>query len=245
MSEFTPHLAPISILLFLGSVLLVGASALLFFYGALHMSNKIATIGIGSAVAVPIGYLALLVAFSLASSEKTLPPGGWKYFCEVDCHIGYAVAGARTVAAIGPELQPISARGQFVIVGLKVWFNENTISPTRGNGPLTPSPRRVVLVDESGRAYEESSKGDAALWHAQGDQTPLTQPLRPGESFTKQLVFDVPRDAHGLRFLIAEDDPESHLLLGHENSPLHKKIYLGLQSTPTIPLAANPLAPHN
>jgi hypothetical protein len=232
-------------MLFLGSVLLTGASALVFFYGALHMSKRIAAVGIASVFAVPVAYLALLVAFSLASSEKTLLPGGWKYFCEVDCHIGYSVAGAQTVAAIGPELQPVSARGEFVIVSLKVWFDENTISSTRGNGPLTPNPRRVVLVDGLGHAYGESSTGDAAFTRAQGKQPPLTEPLRPGESFTRQIVFDVPRDVRGLRLLITEDDPQSHLLVGHENSPFHKKIYLGLETAPTMSVIAKPLASHN
>jgi len=234
MSEFTPHLAPIAVLLFLGSVLLTGASAIVFFYGALHMSRRIAAIGISSVLAVPASYLALLVAFSLASRERTLPPGGWKYFCEVDCHIGYSVAGMQTAAAIGPELQPVTARGEFVIVGLKVWFDESTISPTRGNGSLTPNVRRVVLVDDAGRSYGESSSGDAAFARAHGEQQPLSEPLRLGESFTRQIVFDVPRDARSLRLLITEDDPQSHLLVGHENSPFHKKIYLGLQTAPAM-----------
>jgi hypothetical protein len=245
MSEFTPHLAPIAVLLFLGSVLLTGTSAMAFFYGALHMSRKIAALGIASVLAVPTAYLALLVAFSLASSERTLPPGGWKYFCEVDCHIGYSVAALQTVAAIGPELQPVPARGEFVIVGLKVWFDEHSISTTRGDGPLTPNPRRVVLVDDAGHSYWESPSGDAAFARAHGEQQPLTEPLRPGEAFTRQLVFDVPRDARGLRLLITEDDPQSHLLVGHENSPFHKKIYLGLGTAPAMSVGVSGLATHN
>jgi hypothetical protein len=34
MSEFTPHLAPIVVLLFLGTALLLGVSFLVLFYGA-------------------------------------------------------------------------------------------------------------------------------------------------------------------------------------------------------------------
>lgn len=245
MSEFTPHLAPIAVLLFLGSLLLTGAGAIVFFYGALHMSRKIAVLGIASALAVPAAYLALLVAVSLTSRERTLPAGGWKYFCELDCHIGYSVAAIETVAAIGPELQPLSARGEFVIVGLRVWFDEHSISATRGNGPLTPNPRRVVLVDAAGHRYVESASGDAAFARAHGEQPPLSEPLRPGESFTTQVVFEVPREARGLRLLITEDDPQSHLLLGHENSPLHKKIYLGLETVRATSFGASRLAIHN
>jgi len=52
--------------------------------------------------------------------------------------------------------------------------------------------------------------------------------LRPGESYTTDFVFDVPKDARGLRLLITEDDPETRFVIGHENSLLHKKICFGL-----------------
>jgi hypothetical protein len=71
----------------------------------------------------------------------------------------------------------------------------------------------------------------------------LRQPLRPGQSFAKDLVFDVPKDAPGLRLLITEDDPETLLIIGHENSLLHRKIYLSLDSAPRITREISPLAP--
>jgi hypothetical protein len=68
-----------------------------------------------------------------------------------------------------------------------------------------------------------------------GTSTPLTEPLRPGESYyTIDFVFDVPKDAHGLRLLITEDDPETRLVIGHENSLLHKKIFFGIDSAPLL-----------
>jgi hypothetical protein len=63
-----------------------------------------------------------------------------------------------------------------------------------------------------------------------GTSTPLTEPLRPGESYTTDFIFDVPKDARGLRLLITEDDPETRLVIGHENSLLHKKIYFDVDS---------------
>jgi hypothetical protein len=39
MSEFMPHFAPIGVLLFLGAVLLTGASFLLLCYGAVRRSS--------------------------------------------------------------------------------------------------------------------------------------------------------------------------------------------------------------
>jgi hypothetical protein len=243
MTESTPHLAPFVGLMFLGAVFLTGAGILILLYGAARRSKRIAGMGAGVALTIVACYLILLCGVSLGSNEKVLPVGGWKYFCEIDCHIGYSVSGVETTGIIGPEMHQTSAHGQFVIVHLKVWFDEHTISPTRGDAPLTPNARRVVLVAESGQTYAESPEGEAELSQLRGEQVSLRRPLRPGESFLRDLVFDVSKNNHGLRLLITEDDPETRFIIGHENSLLHKKIYLELDSAPNITLAISPLVP--
>ena len=243
MTETTPHLAPIVVLLFLGAVFVTAVSLLVLLYGAARRSRLYARIGGGAAAMVVAGYGLLLCGVSLASSEKVLPVGGWKYFCEIDCHIGYSVSGVETTGALGAETGQTSARGQFVVVRVKVWFDEHTISRNRGDGPLTPNARRVVLEDANGRVYAPSPEGEAALMGVEGQAGSLGEPLRPGQSFEKDLVFDVPKDASGLHLLITEDDPETVLIIGHENSLLHRKIYLGLDSAPRITREISPLAP--
>ena len=243
MTETTPHWAPVVVLLFLGTVFVTAVSLLLLLYGRARRSKRYARIGGGAAVIVVACYVLLLCGVSLASSEKVLPVGGWKYFCEIDCHIGYSVSAVETAGAIGPEMRQISARGQFVIVRLKVWFDEHTISRSRGDGPLTPNPRRVVLEDANGRAYAQSPEGEAQLVRGKGEAGSLDEPLRPGQSFATDLVFDVPKQASGLRLLITEDDPETVLIIGHENSLWHRKIYLGLDFAPRITREISPLAP--
>ena len=114
-------------------------------------------------------YLLVLCGVSLVSSKKVLPPGGWKYFCELDCHIAYSVSGVAATAAIGPDLQPTPAQGQFVIVRLKTWFDQRTISPHRGDSPLTPNARRVVLLDTNGHGYAEFPAGEAAIARTQDE----------------------------------------------------------------------------
>jgi hypothetical protein len=236
MAEVTPHLAPIVILLFLGTVFATGITVLVLLFGMMRRSRLITKIAAGVALAILAGYGLLLCAVSLASHSVTLPVGGWKYFCEIDCHIGYSVERTQTAATIGPENRQVSAHGQFVIVRVKVWFDPHTISPTRGDGPLTPNARRVVLVDSAGRTYALSSDAESVFASTHGEQIPLRSPLRPGQSFVKDLVFDVPQDASGLRLLITEDDPETIFIIGHENSLLHKKIYLALGSAQVSPL---------
>lgn len=234
MPEFMPHFAPIVALMFFGSIFAIGIGFLILFYGAVRRSLFVAKLGAGAVLTVAAGYVILLGGASFASSEKVLPAGKWKVFCEIDCHIWYSVAGMQVAASLGPEMQQNAANGQFVIVRLKTWFNENTISPHRGNRPLVPGPRRVVLVDDSGQSFGISSRGQAALAALGGSSTPLDQALRPGESYTTDLVFDVPKATRGLRLFIADDDPATHLVIGHENSFLHKKIYLALDSVRAV-----------
>lgn len=229
MSTFMPHFAPVVVLLFLGTVFVLGISLLVLLYGAVRRSAFFAKLGGGAAIAIAAGYFLLLAGVSLASSEQTLPPDGWKYFCEIDCHLAYSVLSAQTAAALGPELQQTTARGKFVTVRVKTWFDERTISAHRGNGPLTPNRRKALLVDDTGRGHEPSPEGQFALARSGDRSTAMAQSLRPGESYTTDLVFDVPKNARGLRLLLIEDDPETRLVIGHENSLLHKKIYFDVE----------------
>jgi len=233
MSESTPHFAPIVVLFFLGTLALIALSVLVLFYGAVRRSAFFARLGAFAVFTVAAGYLLLLCGVSFASSEEVLPMGSWKYFCEIDCHLAYSVASVGTTTALGPETRQTSAKGKFVIVRVKTWFDERTISPHRGNGRLTPNRRKVTLVDDTGQSFAPSPEGESVFARVAGASTPLTQPLRPDESYITDLVFDVPKDARGLRLLITEDDPETCLVIGHENSLLHKKIYLGVDAPPS------------
>jgi hypothetical protein len=237
MGEFTPHFAPLVVLLFLATGLELSACILLLFYGAARRSSFIAMLAGGSAFTIAIGYLLLLAGVSFASSEKILPTGSWKYFCEIDCHIAYSLIGAETASALGPDMQQISAHGKFIIVRVKTWFDKSTISAQRGNGPLTPNRRKIVLLDDTGRSFPPAVGGQAVLLRFGSISAPLTQALRPGESYNTDFLFDVPKDARGLRLFITEDDPESRLVIGHENGLLHKKIYFAVDSVP--PLSKN------
>jgi hypothetical protein len=137
----------------------------------------------------------------------------------------------RTASVLGSEMLPVSARGQFVIVRLKSWFDESTISPRRGDGPLTPNRRNIALIDSNGNRYSESATGEVTLARLGNSSMPLTTPLRPGQSYVTDLVFDVPKDTQGMRLLLTEGDAESMLVIGHENSLLHKKIFFSLEPT--------------
>ncbi len=237
MNEFTPHFAPVVVLFFLGSAFFLGVSLLMLAYAAIRHSRQAAILGGGLAALVAGGYSFLLFGSSLISHEKILPRGAWKYFCEIDCHIAYSIADVQTVAAFGPETQQTVAQGRFVIVGLKTWFDEHTISPHRGDSPLQTGGRRLVLLDDSGHGYSPSIGPQAAFDRMVGEPISLDQPLRPGQSFTTRLVFDVPQNAHGFRLLVGDppEDWPDRFLIGHETSFLHQKIYLRLDPVGSLP----------
>jgi hypothetical protein len=237
MSEFTPHFAPVVVLLFLGSILLCGISFVVLVYGVVYKSPKILRIGGPTLVTVVSGYFFLLVGVSLASSKKVLPYGSSKYFCEIDCHLAYSVIGVGKAPYIDWRTRPASNFGLFVVVQLQTRFDPNTISPRRGDAALTPNARAVVLVDDEGHSFPLSKKGMDAIARQDLPSSTLTTSLRPGEWYISYLVFEVPDDVQGLRLLITEDkeiDPETLLIIGHENSLFHKKIYLDLSSAPPL-----------
>jgi hypothetical protein len=166
-------------------------------------------------------YFGLLLGFSFGSHSTTLARGQEKYFCEIDCHLAYSIIDVKT------DPQPAVTR--YVVI-LRTRFDETTTSPTRPKDvPLTPSPRVVRLLDGNGREYVPSA--------VQG--TPLLTPLKPADSYTTQLEFEIPRerstdkdrgeDAGSLRLLLNTTPAlPDHLVIGDENSLLHKKTFFAL-----------------
>jgi hypothetical protein len=188
----------------LGLVLAL-VSALIFWFARKPKFARIAAIAIGAG---GLAYCALLFGFSAASHETVLAHGREKYFCEIDCHLAYSVVDVQT--------QP---DGRFVVT-LRTRFDETTTSSSRPQDvPLTPSAREIRLIDSAGQEYAPISTVG----------TPLRTPLKPADSYTTQLEFNLPKDATGLRLLI-HTMPQwpDKLVIGDENSLLHKKTYFAL-----------------
>jgi hypothetical protein len=228
MSVYTPQFAPMVVLAFLGTVALVLVCLLAVIVGVLRKSRTMLLGGAVAAILIVAGYTAVLVGLSLFSRNVEIAQGAWKYFCEIDCHIAYAVGGTQFTASVGPEMKSINAHGQFVIVQLKTWFDPTTISPHRGNAPLTPNGREAMLVDESGRRFAPSVRGESVLSAAGLGSTRFGTALRPGESYVSFLVFETPGDVKNLRLLLTTSDRENSFIWGGENSPFHRKAYFAL-----------------
>jgi hypothetical protein len=169
-------------------------------------------------------YAAVLLAFSLTSRDQVAERGEEKYFCEVDCHLAYSVADVTRSKGLGTSSSRATAHGLYRIVTLRVRFDPETTSLHRPKDmALTPNPRFVRVVDASGTIYRSDPTGQRALETVEGTSIPLTRSLQPGESYTTRLVFDLPEKAPDPRLLITESDWITRLVIGHENSPLHRK----------------------
>jgi hypothetical protein len=215
--------APLGVLGFLGAcfVLVVLASVALHAlavrrYGRARVSLTL------MACAASI-YFCVVLAFSLAGGGRVLARGEEKHFCEIDCHLAYSVAGVRRAKSLGEGDARATAGGEFLVVTLKTRFDETTTSARRGDGELRPNPRAVTVYDSAGRAYAPSEEGRRALSASGASGTPMETPLRPGESYTTELVFDLPEGAREPRLLVNESDLPTRFIIGHENSPLHEK----------------------
>jgi hypothetical protein len=166
-----------------------------------------------------IVYFGLLAGYSAFSKEKTLGRGVEKYFCEWDCHLAYSVQGVEEKKSFfGSGTGPVTQEWD---VSVRTRFDEKTISPRRPkDAPLSPSPRVVEVVTLDGRVYPPTS--------IQG--TPLTQPLKPGDSYVTQLQFQLPPDVKRPRLLVEQDRGwPDRVAIGSELSAGHKKTYFSLE----------------
>lgn len=203
--------APLAVVGFLGACvgLFLAIAAVVIFW--LARKRKFARYALRTIGAGAVVYFALLFAFSAGSRASTLARGQEKYFCEIDCHLAYSVVGVST--------KPEGAWNDYVVT-LKTRFDETTISAQRPkDAPLMPSPREVRVIDSEGRVYSPVASAGASLM----------TPLKPGESYTTQIEFRIPRDASGLRLLL-NTIPQwpDRLVIGDENSWGHKKTYFAL-----------------
>lgn len=203
--------APLAVLGFLaagGGFVLALAAVFIFWFARKPKFARIAALAIGAAALV---YFGLLFGFSAASRTVTLARGQEKYFCEIDCHLAYSVLDVMAQS---------DATSTRYLVALRTRFDEATTSPTRPkDAPLTPSPREVRLVDDSGRQYAPVATAG----------TPLLTPLKPADSYTTHFDFNLPKDATGLKLLINTTPTwPDQFVIGDENSWLHKKTYFAM-----------------
>ena len=207
----TDGLNPFTVLLFLGAVLAGVALIVLYAFARVTKREPFARITLRALLGGAGLYVLLFLLASLTSRSHVLAVGEEKHICEIDCHLAYSVAATKSETLADGQIRHT--------VTVKVRFDEETISARRSRtATLTPNSRYVALVDAQGKQYQGSTDG-------------LRRALAPGESYTTDIVFDVPANAKGLRLVLRNNDPESTFIIGHENSLFHGKTTFSLSRT--------------
>jgi hypothetical protein len=101
-------------------------------YGYASLRHRVALkkrAAIGGAL-IAAGYAVILLATGIMSRTKVLAMGESKYFCEMDCHEAYSIAGLRREASLGRGPAERRAHGTYLVIGVQVLFDADTISPT-------------------------------------------------------------------------------------------------------------------
>ena len=204
----TDGLNPFTVLLFLGAVVAGATLIVVYIVGRVTKREPLARISLRLLLAGVGVYIVIFLIASLTSRSRVLAVGQEKHICEVDCHLAYAVVASKS------ESLPTGRVRRTVTV--KVRFDEETISSRRPrDATLTPNSRYVAVVDDEGNTYPGSTEG-------------LKRKLIPGESYTTDIVFDVPEHAKNLQLVLRNNDPETAFIIGHENSLLHAKTTFSL-----------------
>jgi hypothetical protein len=168
-------------------------------------------------------YFAMLLSFSLTSTERDLGLNETKEFCGFyfDCHMHTTVTGIRTAKTLGNK----TANGEFYIVRVKV-FSDAKVAR------LGLDTVDAHVVDREGQEYSRDTLAEEAL----GEQVPFEQRILPNESFEREIVFDLPGGVESPRLNIREgntiDRTIEGLLVDDEDSILHKRTYFILKTEP-------------
>ena len=215
--------APIGALAFLGIGCLFLVLVFALIYSVLKRKPGLRKLSLITLASITGLYLVVLLVFSFASSDRVLAQGQEKHFCELDCHLAYSVTSVHSTKTLGDLPNPLTAAGIFRVVTIKTRFDENTIGLNRGDGLLYPNSRVVTVSDANGNEYLPSAEAQRVLEAAHAAGTAMTVPLRPSETYSTTVVFDLPADVKDPTLWIREGESITHLIIGHENSPLHKK----------------------
>ncbi|MEO8648663.1 MAG: hypothetical protein ABI539_05810 [Acidobacteriota bacterium] len=205
---------------------LIGA-ALLFAIAWLNESTWLKKFVLGGVAIWFAFYIAMLLGASLLSEERLIEIGDidGKAFCGfyLDCHLHAAVTDVRKAKTIGNK----TANGEFYLVSVKVFSDAKAATL----GLLTV---HAHVVDAAGLTYTRDEMAEAQLT----PQPEFEQTIGPGESFKKEIVFDLPNGVELPRLDVREGYGIDHViesfLIGDEDSVFHKRAFFKISERTDI-----------
>ncbi|MEP6904419.1 MAG: DUF4352 domain-containing protein [Actinomycetota bacterium] len=165
-------------------------------------------------------YIIIFLMSSIFSVEKTLALNESKEFCGfyLDCHLHTSVVDVRKATTLGNR----TANGEFYIVKVKVFSDAK-------REPLRLIATEAKVVDEQKRTFERDTEAEKFL----GEQPEFEKTIAPTETFTKEIVFDIPTDVKNPRLDLKDgygiDNYIEAVLVGDEDSFWHKRNYFKLE----------------
>ena len=102
------------------------------------------------------------------------------------------------------------SKGQFYILSIKMTNKARGIAQK-------PSEPRIHIIDDKRHTWSLSTTGQKALEDLQGIQIPIDERLELHQSLQTKIVFEIPKEATGLKALIEEGPPYITSLLLHDN----------------------------
>lgn len=111
-----------------------------------------------------------------------------------DSDLVFTATAVDTATTLGNQFTKKDAQGMFQIITLKI---EN-----KGKETKTVDSSMIALTDSQGRKFDRSIEGQTAKGFSQGKVDLFLQQVQPGLNVTGDIVFDVPKDATGLKLLV-------------------------------------------
>src|SRR5438045_9599929 len=134
----TDGLNPFTVLLFLGFVLAAVALIVTYVVARITRRERIARISLRLLLGGVGSYCVALLVAAAASHNRVLAPGEEKHICEVDCHLAYSVAAAKSETLQGGQVRRV--------VTVRVLLDAPTIAPWRPNdASFSPTTGHVAL----------------------------------------------------------------------------------------------------
>ena len=184
--------------------------------------NWLRTFVLGGVIVWVLGYAISLFVGSYFSEEHTLSLNQPKDFCGfyLDCHLHTAVTDVRKTKNFGNAV----ADGEFYVIKIKVFSDAKQAA-------LNLTTPRFHVIDESGKSYIQVENPVIP-------RPPFDEKLPAGGSFEREIVFDLPVDVKNPRLDVAEGFGINRVietvLIGDEDSILHKRNYFALESNSSI-----------
>ena len=199
------------ILLFLASVVALISILIMLVRGRVPAAKRLLLFFLGTWAL----YLAIVFITAAATPQTIIAFNQEQCFDEM-C---FSVSQVQTATQLGPSSSPVSAKGVFYVVTVRVTSHSRGRAQSEGG--------IHALVWDSARYYDISPSGQRA-WEATHATPRLTARLQPGESILSDQVFDVPARSPSLSLVLSHGFTPAYIVIG-ECPLFHPPAILRLQ----------------